>query len=588
MRRIGSLLAIAALLTAIFVAPSAYSANEIPVKFAATDLPKDLTINRAWAEIDSGYSQICLDTSYLGSETSMVMTDVSVLAPTEPVIKVSPSRNFIYFNQARSCAILDAGDLWGNAKEITISAKLRVGNYTYFASENFSPVVKKLEALGIKVKESYVAFSVDKLGTSFSVYIDFETTALDGSSLIGRTFKVREAVVTSKERAAIPLTRTDPYFKITEGTLVLGSTRQEIDLNLTSHLIDAAFEWVEPLSLTSKVNTSLPLSFSLESDGSYYDRSRDESTVGIAISGDVVRDSFVDFSKLRLSGTKLSKSVAAYGSKEAKIYLPIKKDLTTTAGESKGFLSFIIPGHFYDAGSLSLTGPVSEVPISVADFSKVKLPKGISLRPTYGYNFYYDSTRKVTDVYASFTSTMGDSFTLERKKTAVTSGKVDNTISPLFAPYAYDEEQKNFEYSAYFGSIKGDARSGRKVKVTGDLRLHPRTKVTSLIGGDTSSEEIYFNEFSLRQPEAWRYISKKKMTAPRFVFENWKKSKVTIYGCDIQATLDGKVHKLENGTFELTGKESYQYFDRPFIPGDVRYGSKPIDISGSFQLTPCS
>ena len=170
MRKFGSLLTMISLIATIFVAPSAYSATEIPVKFSASDFPKDVKIKRAWATVDYGASVICFDTEYPGSERGMMLTDVAVVAPTAPLIKLSPSRNFIDFNQSESCAVFEQGDIWAGASELTITARARVGNYTVYEGTNFAPMVNKLEALGIKVKESYVAYTAMPDGVTFSVY----------------------------------------------------------------------------------------------------------------------------------------------------------------------------------------------------------------------------------------------------------------------------------------------------------------------------------------------------------------------------------------------------------------------------------
>jgi hypothetical protein len=451
---------------------------------------------------------------------------------------------------------------------------------------SYTSVIAALDAMGLETTEGSNTWSSDD---TYGYYVLAKLK--DGVAPF--QIKVKSSTLNSNGVVAEEL-------KISDQPVLMGVEPSEINLGygfvdplikLTGVTLKTVFAKYTP----STISSSLTLPDGIRYEKNDYERVRYDSTtkkssINILVKNITDRTISVNSSKLKI--VDKSTSPARVVATVDPIYSLISMR-PSVGPDDYVYLTFSGDGDLTENLTLEAQGNFERATPSKFDLSKVKIPKGYKMLPADFNNLTYDPKKAITLVGLIITKpgVSENSPALSFKNIKLSSGK---SMTTFLYSRAYSDRDRNMQYYYHeVGSLKGDARTGKTLKFSGNIEAVTRTKYTNTATLDTNIKDLVSNKVD---PEFWNYNAKTKSTSITHYFsspyspnDSNNKSKIgTIYSCNLKILLNGKTIKAPVASIKLdSGGDSLGAFVIATLPGDLRVKGGTVVVSGNYSLAPC-
>jgi hypothetical protein len=583
------LIVIVSIISSLFVSPA--SANDITFDTSGVKVPAGITFNVDGINSEDGY-------------TELLITIKSTLAPTEKVLAFKdfeisglsnepnqrPQRIQYFFgdsfNQPINLWLIDE-DITEKKLNLVISGTGTLEDRSDISYPNsYTSVIAALDAMGLETTEGSNTWSSDD---TYGYYVLAKLK--DGVAPF--QIKVKSSTLNSNGVVAEEL-------KISDQPVLMGVEPSEINLGygfvdplikLTGVTLKTVFAKYTP----STISSSLTLPDGIRYEKNDYERVRYDSTtkkssINILVKNITDRTISVNSSKLKI--VDKSTSPARVVATVDPIYSLISMR-PSVGPDDYVYLTFSGDGDLTENLTLEAQGNFERATPSKFDLSKVKIPKGYKMLPADFNNLTYDPKKAITLVGLIITKpgVSENSPALSFKNIKLSSGK---SMTTFLYSRAYSDRDRNMQYYYHeVGSLKGDARTGKTLKFSGNIEAVTRTKYTNTATLDTNIKDLVSNKVD---PEFWNYNAKTKSTSITHYFsspyspnDSNNESKIgTIYSCNLKILLNGKTIKAPVAGIKLdSGGDSLGAFVIATLPGDLRVKGGTVVVSGNYSLAPC-
>jgi hypothetical protein len=451
---------------------------------------------------------------------------------------------------------------------------------------SYTSVIAALDAMGLETTEGSNTWSSDD---TYGYYVLAKLK--DGVAPF--QIKVKSSTLNSNGVVAEEL-------KISDQPVLMGVEPSEINLGygfvdplikLTGVTLKTVFAKYTP----STISSSLTLPDGIRYEKNDYERVRYDSTtkkssINILVKNITDRTISVNSSKLKI--VDKSTSPARVVATVDPIYSLISMR-PSVGPDDYVYLTFSGDGDLTENLTLEAQGNFERATPSKFDLSKVKIPKGYKMLPADFNNLTYDPKKAITLVGLIITKpgVSENSPALSFKNIKLSSGK---SMTTFLYSRAFSDRDRNMQYYYHeVGSLKGDARTGKTLKFSGNIEAVTRTKYTNTATLDTNIKDLVSNKVD---PEFWNYNAKTKSTSITHYFsspyspnDSNNESKIgTIYSCNLKILLNGKTIKAPVAGIKLdSGGDSLGAFVIATLPGDLRVKGGTVVVSGNYSLAPC-
>jgi hypothetical protein len=576
------LIVIASFISSLFVSPA--SANDITFDTSGIKVPSGITFAVDGVSSEDGYTNLRITIKSTLAPTEKVLTfkdfEISGLS-NEPDQRPQRIQYFFgdSFNQPLNLWLSDE-DITDKKLNLVISGTGTLEDRSDISYPNsFTSVIAALDAMGLEATEGSNTWSSDD---TYGYYVLAKLK--DGVAPF--QIKVKSSTLNSNGVIAEEL-------KISDQPVLMGVEPNEINLGygfvdpsikLTGVTLKTVFTKYTPSTISSSL--ALPDGVRYEKNDYervYYDSASKKSSINILVKNITDRTISVNSSKLKI--VDKSTSPARVVATVDPIYSLISM-WPSVGPDDYVYLTFSGDGDLTENLTLEAQGNLERATPSKFDLSKVKIPKGYKMLPADFNNMNYDPKKAITQVYLIITKpgVSENSPALSFKNIKLTAGKSSTTY--LYSR-AYSDRDRNTQYYYHeVGSFKGDVRTGKTLKFSGNIEAIARTNYTNTATLDTNIQDLESNKVD---PEFWKYNAKTKSTSiTHYFYSNNETNAPTIYSCNLKILLNGKTIKAPVAGIKLdSGADSLGAFVIATLPGDLRVKGGTVVVSGNYSLAPC-
>jgi hypothetical protein len=575
------LVAVVSFISSIFVSPA--SANEITIDTSGIKVPAGITFAVDGVNSEYGYTELLITIKSTLAPTSKVLAfkdfEISGVS-SEP--NQRPQRiQYFYgenFNQQVTRNLSDE-DVTAKKLNIVISGTGTLEDRSDIAyPKSYTKVIAALDAMGLEVTEGYNTWSSNdtygyyvlaKLKAGVAPFqIKVKSTTLSSNGVVAETLRV---------------TNQPELMSVEPVEINLGYGLVDPSIKFTGVTLESVFSKYMPSTITSSF--TLPAGIISEKNDYeriYYDNVAKKSNINILLRNTTDRTISVNLSKLKI----VDKSTSP-----AKVVATIDKNYSlismqpSIGPDDHVYLNFSGDGDLTENLTLDVQGNLEPATPSKFDLSKVKIPKGYKMLTPDFNNMGYDPKKAITQIYLIITKSgiSENSPALSFKNIILTAGKSSTTY--LYSR-PYSDRDRNMQYYYHeVGSFKGDVRTGKTLKLSGNIEAIARTKYTNTATLDTNVKDL---ESDKVDPEFWKYNSKTKSTSiTHYFYSNNESSVATIYSCNLKILLNGKTIKAPVAGIKLDSDATGLGFVIATLPGDLRVKGGSVEVSGNYSLAPC-